>query len=459
MTAGHDTDITAYLAARALSVTADTVPADTVTIAKQCLLDWWTLVLAAWHTPDVARLRSYYDTAGSAAGQATMLGDAQAAALESAVMVNGMAGHIMDFDDAHLKSRVHPSIPLWPAILAYAEQARLSGPQIMAAFIAGVEVQSRLAALMGQSHYRRGWHNTATLGTFGATAAIGLLKGLDEGALRRAFGIAATMAAGMHKAFGTAAKPLQVARAAANGLMAAGLAETGFNAPDSVLDGDKGFVQLYADELAAGALRAHDEHWAVRDIVFKYHASCYGTQAPIEAALQLGQVDRSQVSSIRVYVEPQYMTVCNIQAPQSATEAKFSVRHVVALVLAGRDTARGDSYEPSAINDPAVQSWYGLITVHADERLARANARVELEQSVGATVQREVDASRPETDLDRQQERLLRKSSALLEEIDFTRKQVGELHDRIDAVASCGDFSQWMKEYRAWHNGRATTIE
>src|SRR5690625_4961795 len=116
MTAGHDTDITAYLAARALSVTADTVPADTVTIAKQCLLDWWTLVLAAWHAPDVARLRSYYDTVGSAAGQATMLGDAQPAALESAVMVNGMAGHIMDFDDAHLKSRVHPSIPLWPAI-------------------------------------------------------------------------------------------------------------------------------------------------------------------------------------------------------------------------------------------------------------------------------------------------------------------------------------------------------
>src|SRR5690606_6743018 len=176
--------------------------------------------------------------------------------------------------------------------------------------------------------------------------------------LCRAFGIAATTAAGMHKAFGTATKPLQVARAAANGLWAAGLAQAGFNAPGAVLDGEKSFALVYADQLSPDALRAHEDHWAVRDVVFKYHASCYGTQAPIEAALQVGAVSCSQVSRVRVYIEPQYMTVCNIHEPRNATQAKFSVRHTVALALAGRDTARSDAFERQTIDDPEIQRWH-----------------------------------------------------------------------------------------------------
>src|SRR5690606_983856 len=140
-------DITGYLAGRALAVSPASLPPDTLQIAKQSLLDWWALVVAAWDAPEVTVLGGYYGVLGSRGAQATLLGSAVSADLETAAMVNGLAGHLMDFDDTHLVSRVHPAVPLWPAILAYAEQARLSGKEALTAFVAGVEVQSRLAAL------------------------------------------------------------------------------------------------------------------------------------------------------------------------------------------------------------------------------------------------------------------------------------------------------------------------
>src|SRR3546814_8369109 len=92
-------------------------------------------------------------------GPATLVGSGIQNSVDTSAMLNGTAGHVLDFDDAHLKSRVHPSVTLWPAILAYGEQAGLAGDRLLAAFVAGVEVQSRLAALMGESHYKLGWHS------------------------------------------------------------------------------------------------------------------------------------------------------------------------------------------------------------------------------------------------------------------------------------------------------------
>src|SRR3546814_16501851 len=139
-------------------------------------------------------------------GPATLVGSGIQNSVDTSAMLNGTAGHVLDCDEAHLKSRVHPSVPLWPAILAYGEQAGLAGDRLLAAFVAGVEVQSRLAALMGESHYKLGWHSTATLGTLGATAAVGLLPRLNHSELCTAFGIAATIPRWLGTGFGTMTK-------------------------------------------------------------------------------------------------------------------------------------------------------------------------------------------------------------------------------------------------------------
>ncbi|OWT73750.1 MULTISPECIES: MmgE/PrpD family protein [unclassified Achromobacter] len=438
------TDMTRRLARQALAFDDRAVPADVEEIARHCLLDWFSVSLAAWDSPQLRALQAWVGLE-PAPGVATLLGSGQRVAASQAALINGTASHLLDFDDAHLPSRVHPSAPLWPAILAMAQTHGGSGAQALAAFAAGVQVQSRLGAVMGNSHYRDGWHNTATLGTFGATAAAGRLLGLDEDALCRAFGFAATLSAGMRSVFGSPAKPLHAGRAAATGMMAAGLVHRGMETFGDILERPEGYVQTYASTFDPARIDAPADLWEVRRIVFKYHASCYGTQAPIEAALALrGRMDRAGCERIDVHVEPQYMDVCNIARPTTTSEAKFSVAHMVALALAGRDTSNEENLSGSALTDGDVIAWRDLIHVHGDPQVARANARVTIAGSNGR-LENTHDASLPQSDLRIQRRRLLEKSSLLLNP-RYGESRVTEAQAGLLAIGSQDALGDWLQD-------------
>lgn len=404
--------LTRQLAEQALSFADADVPADVAEIVRHCLLDWFSVALAAWDSPVVQTVGAWTAREPGAA-QASLL-DGPRVSMSQAALVNGTASHVLDFDDAHLPSRVHPSVPLWAAVLALAEARNLSGRQAMAAFVAGVQVQSRLAAVMGNSHYGLGWHNTATLGTFGATAAAARLEGLDGDRLCAAFGLAATLAGGLRSVFGSGAKPLHAGRAAANGLMAAGLVREGLESVADILEKPGGYVQVYAQDADPAALARPPVPWEPRRIVFKYHTSCYGTQAPIEAALALReQASPAPDSRVEVFIEPQYMSVCNIAEPVTASQAKFSVAHMVALALAGRSTTSDAELAGEGLCDPQVLAWRARIRVQPDPALPRAHARVVV-HGPGGPREQSCDASQPQADLPLQRRRLLDKSSVLL---------------------------------------------
>src|SRR5690606_4066730 len=441
-------NLTTTLAELGHGVDESTLPSDALTIACHSLLDWVTLVLDGWHDPAVTKLRTFLEEQPGSE-QATLLGGATRVSLTQAALINGTAGHVLDFDDAHLPSRVHPSVPLWPAIIAFCEHASLSGKQALAAFVIGVETQTRLAALMGESHYRRGWHNTATLGSFGATAAIGWLRKLTPAQMCHAFGITASQTGGLRAAFGTSCKPLHAGRAGANGLFASGLAQHAFDARPDVFDIPEGFAQLYADQLYPGAIAKPNDNWDIRDVIFKYHASCYGTQAPIEAALQFRKPGIESVRSVQVGVETQYLSVCNIQTPETAAQARFSIRHMVALALEGVDTASQRAFSPESLTDQTIAAWRDRIVVNGDPALARANARIDLIFTNQTRQSVTVDASIPEKNLERQQQRLCEKSVALLQD-RYDAESLGVLHERILNLADVNDLGVWMHDFRRW---------
>ncbi len=444
-----DSGITQKLAERACEIDAQMLPQDVLAIAHHSLLDWITMVLAGSHDPAVVRLRQYLEEENGASGPATLLAGGARVSATHAALVNGTAGHVLDFDDAHLPSRVHPSVPLWPAIFAYSESCGLSGRQTLAAFVVGVEIQTRLAALMGESHYRQGWHNTATLGSFGATAAVGWLRGVTPLQMRHAFGIAASQAGGLRAAFGTSCKPLHAGRAAALGLFASGLAAQSFDAEASIFDVAGGFPELYADQTFPDAVTQREGNWDIRNVIFKYHASCYGTQAPIEAALQLHNPSIEAVRSVQVGIENQYLSVCNIQTPETAAQARFSIRHMVALALQGADTASQQAFSHECLTDPQIAAWRERITVQGDASLARANASIEIAFTDESTGHITVDASRPETDMERQQQRLCAKSRALLQE-RYTADSLDGLHGLILSLDNVADMRTWLDDFRAW---------
>lgn len=407
-------DLTSRIAERALSIEFERLPSGIADIAKHCLLDWIGVSLAGWNEPLVSMLVQDCEEEGGN-GVATLLGCGRQVTARQAALVNGSAGHALDFDDVHLPSRVHPSAAVWPATLAIAEQHGFGGKELVAAFIAGVEAQSSIAAFMGQEHYRHGWHNTATLGAFGATLAACRLFRMPLDQSRHAMGIVATQAAGLRAVFGTMCKPLHAGHAAACGIRAAKLASRGYKSHPSILECDGGFVSTYGgfvwpQERAETYLHASD-------IIFKYHASCYGTHAPIEAALRLKQrfdCAVPRISSVDVCVEPQYLTVCNIEEPVTASEGKFSIRHAVALALAGYDTAAAESFAENAITRPTLVELRRKIVVRGSENMPRAHAEVMVTLKDGNATSEHFDASVPEVDHSRQRMRLEGKFRSLL---------------------------------------------
>ena len=177
----------------------------------------------------------------------------------------------------------HPTAAILPAALAVGEAEGRTGMEVLRAFVAGYEAAAFVGSLVMRSHYGRGFHSTATLGSFGAAAAAGLLINLDEAQMAIAFGLAGTQAAGLKSMFGTMAKPFHAGRAAANGVLAARLAARGFTANPRVLEVEQGFIATQSDgpDTAEALLRRPGS--IIVETLFKYHAACYLTHSAIEA--------------------------------------------------------------------------------------------------------------------------------------------------------------------------------
>lgn len=448
MSIPHSQGATADLAALGLLPNYSALPELVRERAKNTLLDWVSVLLAGWSEASIQPLLDQARAEGGAP-RASLLGLGERLGAEAAARVNGAVSHVLDFDDAHLASRVHPSVVLWPAIMAAGEVNARSGTEALAALVAGVETQAQVAAWLGQEHYRQGWHSTATLGSFGATAAAGRLYALSQLQLQHALGIAASLTGGLRAVFGTPTKPLQVGRAAANGVLAADLAQRGFEAIPDVFEHPQGYLATLGAPIPQAAPVLDADYQASAQIVFKYHASCYGTQAPIEAALLLAQrlaaeqKTLDQLGPLQLAVEPQYLDVCNLLNPQTALQARFSLGHCVALALAGWSTVEKASFAPSALTHPPLVALRQRIQVVADPKLPRAQARLAA-PNLGADWVFQADASRPESDWAAQRERLKAKSAQLLDPL-LTPSGLHELHALILAFEHFDDLNHWTQ--------------
>src|SRR5690348_5911385 len=164
-----------------------------------------------------------------------------------AAFINAVGGNLLDYDDTHLRTVIHPSAPVAPAALALAEQRGLSGAAMLHAFILGAEVECRIGNAVSPGHYARGWHITSTCGVFGAATAAAKLLGLDAMQTWHALGIAASQSAGIIENLPSAAKNVSVGNAARNGLFAALLAEQGYTAAPAAIEGQLGWARAMGD--------------------------------------------------------------------------------------------------------------------------------------------------------------------------------------------------------------------
>ncbi|MGI8926583.1 MAG: MmgE/PrpD family protein [Tepidiformaceae bacterium] len=429
-----DTTVTKAIATAARVVRFDALPPDVVFLAKQCLLDWLGVTIAGAGEPLAAMLREQAAFEGGNP-QATLIGDGARVSVAQATLVNGATSHALDFDDVHLGMSGHPSVPVIPGLLALAEHRGAGGPAFIAAFVAGFEVECRAGALVMPGHYTRGFHATGTLGTFGSAAACAHLMGLDEVRWLHALGIAGAQAAGLKSMFGTMTKPLHAGKAAANGLLAAMLAERGYTASTAVFETPQGFAATQTDTVDfARALRGLGVDYAIRAVLFKYHAACYGTHETIEGVLRLKErerLDPSQVRAIRLIVPSGNLAMCNIPVPTTALEGKFSLRFTAALALSDGETGE-QAFTDAAVRRPDLAALRDRVTVDAAGADAERGTVVRLDLADGRTVTEAVNLDTPETDLERQWRRLEAKFRSLAQ----PKLGPGGTDEVIRAVAS-----------------------
>jgi 2-methylcitrate dehydratase PrpD len=386
------------------------LPVDALSVAHHCLLDWFGCALAGSHEPLAEILRA---ECGDTTGAATLIGGGAAGPREAA-LINGAAGHALDFDDTHTGMGGHPTAPVLPAVLALAEERGATGAELLAAFVAGLEVECRLGLYMGGEHYRLGWHSTGTLGTVGAAAACARLLALDENGWQHAIGLAATQAAGLKASFGTMAKPLHAGNAAASGLFAARLAARGFVGAPNAIDAPQGLASAAAKGHAdPDRLRAAEGRFLIVDTLFKYHAACYLTHAAINAASALREaIAPEQIESVELRVNPSLLNVCAIPEPRTGLELKFSLRGATAMALLGVETADLASFSNARAGDPTLVALRDRVRLVTDGALASTHAAVSVVTAAGARTA-EYDSGQPERDLHLQWRRLSAKFQSL----------------------------------------------
>lgn len=439
--------LTRTLAEQARSLRYADLPAEIRALARQCVLDYVAVTLPGAAEPLTALLLAEMAEQGGNK-EATVIGHAARLPAASAALVNGGASHALDFDDVNLAMPGHPSVAILPALLALAEARGASGQAVLEAFVAGYELQCRVGTTIAPWHYDvLGFHATATIGSFGAAAACAHLLGLDTDATATALGIAGTQAAGLKSMFGTMCKPLHAGKAAYHGLLAAKLAARGFTSRTDVLECVQGFARTHSPEFHAGrALEQPPGGFYIRNNLFKYHAACYLTHAPIECARKLREqhgVTPDRIARVRLQLDEACDRVCNIPAPRTGLEAKFSLRLTTAMALAGMDTGGLTNYSDATAAEPTLVALRDKVEFDFRPATGATRAELTLELTDGTRLTARHDSGTPAADVAEQGRRLEAKCIALVEPI-LGRGRTNELIGALGRLEELADIRPLM---------------
>ena len=265
----------------------DSIPASLIQEAKRSILNIFGTALGVADDPVVAAaVRVLQTVAGPA--QAGLIGRGERLDMMSAAFVNAVAANLLDYDDTHLATVIHPAAPVAPPALALAEARGLSGRAVLEAFVLGAEVECRIGNAVSPGHYARGWHITSTCGVFGSAAATAKLLGLEHAQISHALGLAASQSAGLVENLPTGAKNVGVGNAARNGMFAALLAEAGYTAAPRAIEGPLGWARAMGDEPRIGEITdGLGERWEFAKNTYKPYPCGIVMHSIIDACLAL----------------------------------------------------------------------------------------------------------------------------------------------------------------------------
>jgi 2-methylcitrate dehydratase PrpD len=386
----------------------ESLPDAVVARAEDLFLDWLASALAGKGSRPVRVLERFATQMGPSAGPCEVLTSRLRTSSFFAALVNGGASHVVEQDDLHNSSVLHPGTVVFPAVLAAAQEAGASGREFIAASVAGYEAGVRVGEFLGRSHYTV-FHTTGTAGKLAAAAGVAHLLKLDADRMQHALGSAGTMAAGLWEFLRDAAdsKQLHTAKAAADGLMAACLARDGFTGARRVLEGEQGMAAGMSDDADPRALtEGLGVRWALPETSFKFHASCRHTHPAADALLALMRANglkAADAASVTAHVHQGAIDVLGpITDPKTIHQSKFSMGFVLAMVaLHGR--AGLMDFTDEALRDPAARAFHDKVKMALDPEIDRAYpkrwmGRVTVKTKDGRTLEHKITSPKGDPD-------------------------------------------------------------
>lgn len=385
------------------------MPKEAVVSARTAMLDCVGVTVAG-AGEDAGRIITGFVRGLGGKPTATVIGGGFRTGCPDAALANGTMAHALDYDDVTQSMSGHPSVTLVPPVLALGEELGASGEKVLEAYIVGFEVEAKLGRAVNPNHYEKGWHATATLGTFGSAAASAKLLGLNVQQARMALGIAASEASGVRLNFGTMTKPFHAGNAARGGVVAAMLARGGFTADADVLEKPLGFCHVFTEGGQFNAERAVDGLGEPFEVVspgvgLKPYPSCRCTHSALDAMLALvarHDISPADVEKVECGVNEITPQVLIHNRPRTALEGKFSMQYCLAVALTDGKVGVAQ-FDDSKASDSKVQELVAKVNmfVHPEFRgpgMGRLPAIVTVHLKNGKSLTERINAPKGDPD-------------------------------------------------------------
>lgn len=386
------------------------LPAEAVRIAKRCILDGIGLMVAGSYEK-CTRVITRFSTRISQPAGATVLGvNPVKVTAPFAALVNGTAGHAMDWDDSQLSVSpgrmygllTHPTIPPLAASLAVAEElGSVDGKTFLTAFLAGFEIECKIAEAINPDHYKKGFHTSGTVGTFGAAMAAAKLLELSSTEILHTIGIASSMTSGIRTNFGTMTKPLHVGKAASNGVTAAMLAQSGYEANMEALDGPWGFFSVFGRgfdvENIAGCIGG--PHTIVDPgVSIKPYPCGVLTHPSMDTMLSIvteHDIKPEDIHEVILFAGSNILNPIRYKIAHDELEAKFCMPFLLAAIILSRK-AGSHEFTHEFVNAESTQQLMRKIRTEFDAEIEakgwdKIRSRVEVVLCDGRRISKEAD--------------------------------------------------------------------
>ncbi len=391
--------------------TFESIPKEAIAIAKRCLLDGLGLYVAGSdHETTVILAKLAADQGGKQ--EAELLGyPGTRVPAPAAARVLGTAGHAHDWDDSQVSKDpdhvygllTHPTIPPLTASLVISQKlGKVTGEEFILAFLTGFEVESKISEWMFSQHYKRGFHSSGTVGTFGAYTAAAKMLGLCGDELRHGSGIAASLAAGIRCNFGTMTKPLHVGRAAENGITAALMASMGYTADKSSLDGPWGYFAVQGGGVTETKTLNEDfgSPWSIIEpgVSIKPYPCGVLTHPTIDLMLKLvteHDIQPDAIKQVTIKAGSNILNPIRYPIAHNHLQAKFSLQAVLSMIALNRKAGKVE-FEDEFVQGEAMQTMQKRMVTEFDPDIEamgfdKMRSSIHIEFEDGHTVSGDAD--------------------------------------------------------------------